>query len=276
MNAKRVVASLGIIAVFVGGYAPSAGASALPPQRTFSAAFQFSNVGTVADASCATGQAIAITGSFVRPGRPHWNLDSLTCIDGASGVFTVTTGSGIVLSGGVTATGNGQRTNMVLTITHASSRYSGGHFDLAFSTAGGGPPPAVTGVLLFADPTQRPFTGTAVLTKFQPGPSVHCAPGTTFIDAAGTIARPGGADWDFALQTCSPSGPVSLGTFTLTSPTGIVITGAPKAQLVGTVLTITLLGQVASREFAGCALVITIDSANGNKAGTVSGFFTVG
>lgn len=251
-------------------------ASALPTQRTFAAAFKFGNIGTVADASCANGSAVDISGSFVRQGRPSWILDSHTCVDGTRGAFAVTTGSGIVLSGGVTASGSGHRTDMVLTITSATRRYSGGHFDLTFDTSGAGPAPSVTGTLVFVDPTQRTFSGTATITTLHVGGSVHCAPGATFIDAAGTFARSGAADWSFALQTCTPSGIVGLGSFTVTSPTGIVITGSPHVQLVGTVFVLTLAVQQASREYTGGTLTITVDSAQGNKIGTVLGSLAVG
>ena len=108
MKFKAVVAMLGCAVLFATLAIP-AGAAAMPRQRSFSAAFQFMSQAQVSDATCIGGQAIVITGSFVRSGRPGWVFDSQTCLDGMSGTFTVTTGSGIVLSGTVQAGQSGCR-----------------------------------------------------------------------------------------------------------------------------------------------------------------------
>ncbi len=248
--------------------------SPLAATQTFASGFQFATLAQVPDAACSGGQAIQLTGSFIRAGRPPWAMYSRTCIDGTDGVFTVTSGSGIVLSGGTTAESRGERTTMVLTVTHATRRYSGGRFDLSFSI-GAGPSPTVTGTLILLGPAQRSFDGVATVTKLQPGSSVHCGPGKTFVDAAGTLARTGGQAWQFQLQTCTPTSSFPIGTFTLTSPSGTVITGSPDVRLVGTVLTMTLYVREASREYLGGNLTITIDTAHANKTGTVRGTLTV-
>ena len=148
MKYKVVSVILGCAVLFATLGTP-AGAAPIPRQRSFSASFQFTSQALVSDATCVGGQAVVIKGSFVRAGRPGWVFDSQTCLDGTSGSFTVTTGSGIVLSGTVQAGQSGQLITMRLSITHATSRYSGGQFDIVINVAGG-PQPSVIGTLIFA------------------------------------------------------------------------------------------------------------------------------
>ena len=122
---------------------------------------------------------------------------------------------------------------------------------------------AVVGGLHTQIDAARAFNGTFVTTSSSGGPSPHCGPSGWLIDVTGTLKRVGRPNWNLTASACVNASPIlPLGSFTITTGSGTILTGTARAVVaLPTSSTLTLIVQRASREYTGGTLVITSELA---------------
>ena len=287
MRIRMFTASICGVALLVSMARPAEAAEQPPvTTRQFNGTASAQLTTGVQIAGCLPMLSLSVTFTIDRPNLGSWNGSFQGCVPfpgptqesfSFSGPLTLVTPRGTRLTGVGEYGASIRSTGMILTITGSDGEYVGGRLDVDlggfFGTSG-----PVTGTVTVQPtrPIDRPFNASVTFTKFMPGTSVHCPPGSTFVDAAGIFTRPAKRDWAFAFQMCSPPSSVLLGSFSITTPSGIVFSGTPTLRLSGTVVTITLTVQRSTHVSVSGEITLTVDTAQGNNVGMVAGSLRVG